>query len=62
MRTEFVALLVIGHILSEGLLALLAHKGHFGRLAQVVRLVFSVTFCAVVPLLAAGSSNGDLGV
>lgn len=62
MRTEFITLFVIGHVLSERLLALLAHKRHFGRLAQVMRLVFGVTFCAIVPLLAARSSYGDLGV
>ncbi len=62
MRTEFIALLVVGHVLPEGLLALFAHERHFGGLAQVVRLAFGVTFCAVVPLLAAWGSNGDLGV
>ena len=62
MRTVLVALVVLGHVLPESLLALLAHEHHLHRLRQLVRLRFRVTFRAVEPLLAARRADGDLRV
>lgn len=59
---EFIALLVVGHILAERLSAFLAHERHLGRLCQTMILFLGVAFGAIVPLLAAWCSDGDLRV
>ena len=62
MRTVLIAFLVLGHVLPECLLALLAQEHHLRRLRESVRLRLRVAFCAVKPLLAARCADGDLGV
>jgi|SRR6267142_1789922 len=62
MRAVFVALLVNGHVFSEGLLALLTHEGHFCRPRKRMRLCLRVTFGAIEPLLAARGTDGDLRI
>lgn len=62
MRTVLVALIVLGHVLAERLLALLAHEHHLRRLRETVGLRLGVTFGAVEPLLAARRANRDLRV
>ena len=60
MWTVFVTLLIDQHVLSEGLFTFLANEWHFCSLGQRVDLGFSVTFGTVVPLFAAGGTNGNL--
>ena len=62
MRTVFVAFLVNSHIFPESFFTFLAHKGHFHRLSKWMGFDFSVTFSTIKPLLAARSTDGDLGV
>lgn len=62
VRTVLVALVVLGHVLSESLLALLAEEGHLRRLREPVGLRLRMAFGAVKPLLAAWRAYGYLGV
>ena len=62
VRAILVGFVVFGHVFTECLRAFLAQEHHFCGLAQPVVLIFSVTFCAVVPLLAARCTNGYLCV
>lgn len=62
MRAKLVALLVIGHILPESLLAFFAQECHLHGLGELVCLLLRVAFGAVIPFLAARCSDGDLGV
>ena len=62
MRTVLVALLVNGHVFSEGLLALLTDESHFCRPRKRMRLCLRVTLGAIEPLLAARGADGDLRV
>ena len=62
VRTVLVALVILGHVLPERLLALLAEERHLRRLCQPVRLRLGVALGTVVPLPAAGCADGDLGV
>jgi hypothetical protein len=62
MRTVLVALLVNGHVFSEGLLALFADEGHFRRPRKRMCLCLRVAFGAIEPLLAARGTDGDLRI
>ena len=62
VRTVLVALVILGHVLPERLLALLAEERHLRRLCQPVRLALGVALGAVEPLPAARCADGDLGV
>ena len=62
MWTILVAFLVVRHLLSERLLAFLAHECHFHGLSELVCLVLGMAFCAVVPLLTAWRTNRNLCV
>ena len=58
----FVSLLVFFNMLSENLLALLAGENQFGGWKQFVVFPLLVALWAVEPLLAAWSSDSNLGV
>jgi hypothetical protein len=60
MRAVLVALLVNGHVFSEGLFALFTHEGHFCRSRKRMCLCLRVTLGAIEPLLAARGTDGDL--
>jgi len=62
MRAVLVALLIRRHVLPERLLALLAQESHLRCFRERVSLFLGVTFGAVVPLLAAWGTDGDLCV
>jgi hypothetical protein len=62
MRAVLIALLISGHVLAEGLLALLTDEGHVRRPRKRMRLCLRVTFGTVEPLLAARGTDGDLRV
>ena len=62
MRAVLVALLICGHVLAEGLLALLTDEGHVRGPRKRMRLCLRVTFGTVEPLLAARGTDGDLRV
>lgn len=62
MWTIFIALLVSRHILPERLLTFFAHEHHLHCLPYGVCLRFTMAIDAIVPLLAAWSSDRDLGV
>lgn len=62
MRAVLVALIIFRHILSECFLAFFADEYHLRGLGQWMGLCLCMAFRAVVPLFAAGCSNGDLCV
>lgn len=62
MRTILIALIILSHILSESLFALFADEHHLSSLCEWMFLCLCVAFGAVVPLLAARGSDGDLCV
>ena len=62
VRAVLVALLVVGHVLAERLLALFADERHLHRFSELVVLRFGVAFGAVEPLFAARSPDRDLRV
>lgn len=62
VRAVLVALVVLGHVLPERLLALLACERHLERLGERVVLGGRVALGAVVPRLAAWRTDGDLRV
>ena len=62
VRTVLIAFLVLGHVLPECLLALLAQEGHLRRPLKPVVLRLRMTLRTVEPLLAARGANSDLGV
>ena len=57
-----VALVIVGHVLAERLLALLAQEGHLRRPLEPVVLRLRMALRAVEPLLAARGADGDLRV
>jgi len=58
MWAVLITLFILRHIFPKRLLALFASKRHLYGFRQSVVLSFSVTFSAIVPLLAAGCANG----
>ena len=62
MRAILVALLIVGHIFAERLLALFAHERHLRRLPEPVVLALGVALGTVEPLFAARSPDGYLRV
>jgi hypothetical protein len=50
------------HFFSEDMLALLADEGHLQGLHDFVVFLFLMALGAVIPLLAAGCPDSDLGV
>ena len=62
MRAVLVRLFNLLGLFAEDLLAFLANHDDFGGQLQLVVLCLCVALRAVEPLLAAGSSNGDLRV
>ena len=62
VRTILIALIEIRDVFPEGFLALFTDERHLRRLCKRVRLRFRVAFGAVEPLLAAGRTDGNLGI
>ena len=62
VRAELITLLVVGHIFTEGFLALLAHESHFRRLAEAMVLGLGVALGTIEPLLTARCPDGNLRV
>lgn len=62
MWAVFIALLVGCHVFPESFLAFLTYEGHFHRFLQRMLGYFGMTLRAVEPLLAARSTNRDLGI
>jgi hypothetical protein len=62
VRAVFITFFVHSHIFPESLFAFLAYEGHFRRFSKWMGFGFSVTFSAIKPLLAARSTDGNLGV
>lgn len=57
-----VTLLVRRHIFAKSLFTLLADEDHLSCFCKLVLLRLCVTLGAVIPLLAAWCSDGDLGI
>lgn len=62
MRTILITLIILSHVLSESFFALFADEDHLSSLCEWMGLCLCMAFGAVVPLLAARSSDGDLCV
>ena len=62
VRTVFIALIEICDVFPEGFLALLTDEYHLRRLRKPVGLCFCVAFGTIEPLLAAGRTDGNLGI
>jgi hypothetical protein len=62
VRTILIALIEIRDVFPEGFLALLADECHLRRLCKLMRLRFCVAFGTIEPLLAAGRTDGNLGI
>ena len=62
VRTVLIALIELRDVLPEGFLALLADECHLRRLCKPVRLCFCVALGTIEPLLAAGRTDGNLGI